>query len=53
MLSPGREQELAFAWRDPGDEAALRELVGSHLRLVIRIARGFAAGAHPAFDLDR
>ena len=42
MLSPEREQELALAWRDHRDEAALRELVGSHLRLVIKIARSFA-----------
>jgi len=42
MLSPERERELAVAWRDYSDEAALRELVGSHLRLVIKIARSFA-----------
>jgi len=51
MLSPEREQELALAWRDLGDEAALRELVGSHLRLVIKIARGFAGYGLPISDL--
>jgi RNA polymerase sigma-32 factor len=52
MLSPEREQELALAWRDHGDEAALRDLVGSHLRLVIKIARGFAGyGRLPVSDL--
>src|SRR6266550_1407406 len=51
MLSPEREQELALAWRDHGDEAALRELVGSHLRLVIKIARGFAGYRLPVSDL--
>src|ERR1700747_1158998 len=51
MLSPEREQELAFAWRDLGDEAALRDLVGSHLRLVIKIARGFAGYGLPISDL--
>ena len=51
MLSPEREQELALAWRDHGDEAALRELVGSHLRLVIKIARGFAGYGLPVSDL--
>jgi len=51
MLSPEREQELALAWRDHGDEAALRELVGSHLRLVIKISRGFAGYGLPVSDL--
>src|SRR5258707_12783904 len=51
MLSPEREQELALAWRDHRDEAALRELVGSHLRLVIKIARGFAGYRLPVSDL--
>ena len=51
MLSPEREQQLALAWRDHGDEAALRELVGSHLRLVIKIARGFAGYGLPVSDL--
>jgi RNA polymerase sigma-32 factor len=51
MLSPEREQELARAWRNHGDEAALRDLVGSHLRLVIKIARGFAGYGLPISDL--
>src|SRR6516225_11376200 len=51
VVSPEREQELALAWRDLGDEAALRELVGSHLRLVIKIARGFAGYGLPISDL--
>jgi RNA polymerase sigma-32 factor len=51
MLSPEREQDLARAWRDYGDEAALRDLVGSHLRLVIKIARGFAGYGLPILDL--
>jgi RNA polymerase sigma-32 factor len=51
MLSPEREQELTFAWRDHADEAALRELVGSHLRLVIKIARGFAGYGLAVSDL--
>ena len=51
MLSPEREQALAQAWRNDGDEAALRELVGSHLRLVIKIARGFAGYGLPVSDL--
>jgi RNA polymerase sigma-32 factor len=51
MLSPEREQKLAQAWRNDGDETALRELVGSHLRLVIKIARGFAGYGLPVSDL--
>jgi RNA polymerase sigma-32 factor len=51
MLTPEREQELARAWRRDGDEAALRTLVGSHLRLVIRIARGLAGYGLPLSDL--
>jgi len=51
MLSLEREQELARGWRNHGDEAALRDLVGSHLRLVIKIARGFAGYGLPISDL--
>jgi RNA polymerase sigma-32 factor len=51
MLSPEREQKLAQAWRNDGDETALRELVGAHLRLVIKIARGFAGYGLPVSDL--
>jgi RNA polymerase sigma-32 factor len=51
MLSPEREQELARAWRDQHDESALRELVGSHLRLVVKIARGFSGYGLPLVDL--
>jgi RNA polymerase sigma-32 factor len=51
MLTPEREQALARAWRQKGDEAALRALVGSHLRLVIKIARGLAGYGLPLSDL--
>jgi RNA polymerase sigma-32 factor len=51
ILSPERERELGLAWRRRGDETALRELVGSHLRLVIKIARGFAGYGLPVSDL--
>ena len=50
MLSPEREQELARAWRD-GDREALKQLVGSHLRLVVKIARGFTGYGLPLADL--
>jgi RNA polymerase sigma-32 factor len=41
MLDLEEEQRLARRWRDSKDAAAARQLLGSHLRLVIRIARGF------------
>ena len=51
MLNPGQERDLAIAWRERGDEEALRLLTGSHLRLVIKIARGFAGYGLPASEL--
>ena len=51
MLSPERENELALKWRDHRDRAALDSLVGSHLRLVVKIARGFAGYGLPLADL--
>ncbi len=51
MLTAERERELACAWRDNRDEAALRQLVGSHLRLVIKVARGFSGYGLPLSDL--
>jgi len=51
ILSPERELDLARGWRDDGDQAALQDLVGSHLRLVIKIARGFAGYGLPVSDL--
>jgi RNA polymerase sigma-32 factor len=51
MLNPEREQELAHAWREKGDREALKQLVGSHLRLVVKIARGFTGYGLPLADL--
>ena len=51
MLDHEREQDLARAWRDRRDGAALQQLVGSHLRLVIKIARGFVGYGLPLSDL--
>ncbi|HUZ72500.1 MAG TPA: RNA polymerase sigma factor RpoH [Stellaceae bacterium] len=51
MLTLERERELALLWRDKGDRTALQELVGSHLRLVVKIARGFAGYGLPLADL--
>ena len=51
MLSPERELELALAWRDRRDREALRQLVGSHLRFAVKIARGYAGYGLPIADL--
>ncbi len=51
ILSPEVEHELTVAWASRGDPAALEQLVGSHLRLVIKIARGFGGYGLPLVDL--
>ncbi len=51
LLTREREQEVAIAWREHQDRRALEQLVGSHLRLVLRIARGFAGYGLPLADL--
>ena len=51
MLAPDVERNLAVAWRDKSDRAALQQLVGSHLRLVVKIARGFSGYGLPLSDL--
>ncbi|MGP1395594.1 MAG: RNA polymerase sigma factor RpoH [Inquilinaceae bacterium] len=50
-LSFEEEQELAQAWRDRRDEDALNRLAGSHLRLVVKLARGFSGYGLPLSDL--
>jgi RNA polymerase sigma-32 factor len=51
MLSPDDERDLTLAWRERRDRQALRKLVGSHLRLVVKIARGFGGYGLPLADL--
>jgi len=51
MLTAEEELDLGRRWRDHGDRDALRLLVGSHLRLVIRMARDFAGYGLPLADL--
>jgi RNA polymerase sigma-32 factor len=50
-LTVEREQELARNWHQTGDSAAIHELVGSHLKLVIKVARGLAGYGLPLVDL--
>lgn len=51
MLSESEEQGLARRFREQGDLDAARELVTSHLRLVISIARGYLGYGLPHADL--
>ncbi|MBP2316795.1 RNA polymerase sigma factor RpoH [Azospirillum soli] len=50
-LTAEQEQELARRWRDGRDRAALDKLVGSHLRLVFKMARGYQGYGLPLPDL--
>ena len=39
LLSLEAEQDLARRWRDKNDSAAFEQLIGSHLRLVVKLAK--------------
>ena len=51
VLSREREQELAQRFRDAGDLTAARELVLSHLRFVVHVARGYSGYGLPLGDI--
>jgi len=51
LLDLETEQRLAMRWRDSEDAEAARQLLGSHLRLVVKIARGFNGYGLPLGDL--
>ena len=51
ILTPEEERSLAVRLRDDGDVEAAPQLVLSHLRLVISIARGFLGYGLPYADL--
>ena len=51
ILSEERERELAERFRHDNDLEAARELVMSHLRFVVRIARGYAGYGLAQADL--
>ena len=51
MVSAEREQQLARRYRDHNDLDAARELVLSHLRFVVRVARGYNGYGLPQADL--
>ncbi|HEY6897273.1 MAG TPA: RNA polymerase sigma factor RpoH [Rhodocyclaceae bacterium] len=51
MLTEQQESDLARRLRDEGDLEAARQLVTSHLRLVIAVARGYLGYGLPHADL--
>jgi RNA polymerase sigma-32 factor len=51
LLKAEEEVEYAQRWQRDGDEEALDLLVGSHLRLVVKIAMGFRGYGLPVSDL--
>ncbi|NLD68415.1 MAG: RNA polymerase sigma factor RpoH [Limnobacter sp.] len=51
MLSAERETELARRFRDTGDLDAAREMILSHLRLVVSVARQYLGYGLPHADL--
>ena len=51
MLDPEEERDLAERYKRDRDEDAARRLLGSHLRLVIKIARGFGGYGLPLGEL--
>jgi len=51
MVSAEHERQLARRFRDDNDLEAARELVLSHLRFVVRVARGYNGYGLPQADL--
>ncbi len=51
VLSPEEEHALAVRFRDENDLDAARQLVLSHLRVVVSVARGYAGYGLPQADL--
>ena len=51
VLSAEDEQALAHRYRDDGDLVAAQELVHSHLRFVVHVARGYLGYGLPLGDL--
>ena len=51
ILDVDEEQRLARDWRDTKDSKAAGQLLGSHLRLVVKIARGFGGYGIPLDEL--
>lgn len=50
-LGDDEEFELASQWKEKGDKRALNKIVGSHLKLVLKIAKGYSGYGLPLSDL--
>ncbi|WP_082109390.1 RNA polymerase sigma factor RpoH [Azospirillum thiophilum] len=50
-LTAEQELDLAVRWHERQDPSALDKLVGSHLRLVVKLARGYLGYGLPLSDL--
>ena len=42
ILGQDEEYQLARLWKEKGDKKALEKIIGSHLRLVMKIAQGYS-----------
>jgi RNA polymerase sigma-32 factor len=51
LLERGQEQEFARRWHEHRDRSATDALVKSHLRLAVRVARGYQGYGLPIADL--
>jgi RNA polymerase sigma-32 factor len=51
LLDVDEEQRLARDWQETKNPAIAEQLLGSHLRLVVKIARGFGGYGMPLADL--
>lgn len=51
MLEPQNESMLATRWREIGDRHARDKLVSSHLRLVVKIAKGYRGYGLPLSEV--
>src|SRR6202040_4199406 len=51
MLEPQEEYTLAKSWCEYGDRNAAHRLVTSHLRLVVKIAKGYRGYGLPISDV--
>ncbi|MFN3233472.1 MAG: RNA polymerase sigma factor RpoH [Alphaproteobacteria bacterium] len=51
ILDAETEQKLAFAWQKKRCQRAADQLVGSHLRLVVKVAKGFRGYGLPLGEL--
>lgn len=51
MLERDQEYDLARRWREHGDRDAANQIVTSHLRLAVKIARGYRGYGLPASEI--